>query len=113
MSSQVPDNAFDRLADAAESSLSEMRAPARLKARLYTALVEWQAQTGTLRGLPEIRKSGRGLCVFEQLVQIAPVGQTAQSVFYCRVCHARLLAERFENPPIYWSNCPYVDFNKS
>jgi len=51
--------------------------------------------------------------VFEQLVQISPVGKTAQSVFYCNVCHARVLAERFENPPIYWSHCPYVDFKKS
>ena len=113
MSSLKPDSAFDRLADTAESRHTEKRAASRLKARLYTALVQQQTQTGPLRSLPETRKAGRGLCVFEQLVQISPVGQAAQSVFYCKVCHARVLAERFENPPIYWSNCPYADFKKS
>jgi hypothetical protein len=30
----------------------------------------------------------------------------------CRVCHARLLAEQFESPPIYWPHCPYVSFRR-
>ena len=98
------------MADAVESSPSETRAPSRLKARLYTAMIERQAQSGPLRPLTEIREQGRPLCVFEQLVQIAPVGQKVQSVFYCKVCHARVLAEHFENPAIYWPHCPYVSF---
>ncbi|MGH9659871.1 MAG: hypothetical protein ACRD96_15080, partial [Bryobacteraceae bacterium] len=83
-------------------------APSRLKARLYSSLIARQSETGRLRSLSDTSAEGRQLCVFEQLVQIAPVGQTAKSVFYCRACHARVLAEHFEDPPIYWSNCPYV-----
>ena len=30
----------------------------------------------------------------------------------CWVCHARLLAEQFESPPIYWPHCPYVEFRR-
>ena len=51
-----------------------------------------------------------GVCVFEKLVQIAPVGESAKSRFFCQVCHARVLAEAFDNAPIYWPHCPYVDF---
>ena len=65
-------------------------------------------EAGGLRTLSETAADGRKLCVFEQLVQIAPVGQKAESIFYCTACHARILAEHFEDPPIYWPNCPYV-----
>ena len=85
-------------------------APPSLKARLYTALIREQQTTGPLEPLFETRRSGRGLCVFEQLVTIAPVGANAQPVFYCSVCHARVLAERFDNPPIWWPHCPYAHF---
>jgi hypothetical protein len=51
--------------------------------------------------------------VFEKLVQIAPLGEKAKSPFFCRVCHARALAESFENPPIFWPHCPYVAFKGS
>lgn len=84
------------------------RAPSRLKSRIYSALITAQQESGPLRSLSETVVEGRQLCVFEQLVQIAPLGQTANSIFYCRVCHARILAEYFENPPIYWPHCPYV-----
>jgi hypothetical protein len=85
-------------------------APSQLKSRIYSALMLAQAQTGPLLSLPECKAGGRALCVFEELVQIAAVGQTIQSVNYCRVCHARVLAERVENAPIYWPGCPYVSF---
>ena len=91
----------------------EAAAPSRLKARIYSALMLRQKQTGQLLGLPEVKEAGRKLCVFEQLVQIAAVGATVQSVNYCRVCHARVLAENFEHPPIYWSGCPYVALKKT
>jgi hypothetical protein len=84
------------------------RAPSRLKSRIYSALVTAQQESGALRSLSETVAKGRQLCVFEQLVQIAQLGQTPNSAFYCRVCHARILAEHFENPPIYWPHCPYV-----
>jgi hypothetical protein len=80
-----------------------------LKARLYTALIREQQQSGPLEPLPETRNSGRGLCIFEQLVTIAPVG-AVQPIFYCSVCHARVLAERFDHPPIWWPHCPYSHF---
>ncbi len=88
-------------------------APARLKARVYSVLVQRQVETGPLATLTESHRSGHALCVFEQLVQISPVGETAKSLNICRVCHARVLAEHIENAPIYWYGCPYVEFKNS
>ena len=98
---------FERVAASEEPVAA---APPRLKSRIYSALVLAQAETGPLLSLPESKKGGRALCVFEELVRIAPVGQTIASVNYCRVCHARVLAERMESAPIYWPGCPYVQF---
>ena len=109
----LPDDEFmERIADPVELDGSE-HAPADLKARLYSALVRQQAQTGPLMSLPETKARGHRLCIFEHLVRIAPVSERAKSLNICRVCHARLLAEHMENAPIYWSGCPYVEFKKS
>lgn len=89
------------------------RAPSSLKARLYSAVVREQQRSGRLASLNETVAAGYGICVFERLVQISPVGETAKSPFFCQVCHARILAEHFENPPIFWPNCPYVEFKNS
>jgi hypothetical protein len=94
-----------------ESALDE-RAPSRLKARVYSALVRKQQETGPLMSLQQTQASGHGLCVFEKLVQIAPITESGKSTFFCSACHARMLAEKFENAPIFWSCCPYVDFQK-
>jgi hypothetical protein len=83
-------------------------APSRLKARVYSALLQRQVETGPLASLTESHCSGHELCVFEQLVRISPVGETAKSLNICRMCHARVLAEHMDNSPIYWSGCPYV-----
>jgi len=112
MASPPDDEFMEKVADAVELSESE-QVPARLKARLYSALVQQQVQTGPLMSLTEINARGHQLCVFEQLVQIAPVGERAKSLNICRVCHARVLAEHLDNPPIYWNGCPYVEFKKS
>ena len=87
------------------------RAPSCLKARLYSALVLEQATSGPLRSLPVIKAAGRPLCVFENVLCMVPNERVA-AMNPCRVCHARLLAERFESPPIYWPHCPYVDFQR-
>jgi hypothetical protein len=47
------------------------------------------------------------------MVQIAPVGEKPKSPFFCQTCHARVLAEHFDHPPIFWLNCPYVKFKES
>jgi hypothetical protein len=86
------------------------RAPSRLKARAYSALIASQQESGGLLDVSSTKNEGRKLCVFEELVQIAPVGQTVKSMYYCRVCHARVLAENFENAPIWWPHCPYAGF---
>ncbi|SRR6266567_1867586 len=88
-------------------------APSSLKARLYSALVHEQQESGPLASLDTIVASGHGICLFEKLVQIAPVGEKAKSPFFCQVCHARVLAEHFDNPPIFWPHCPYVEFKNS
>lgn len=87
------------------------RAPSRLKSRIYSALVMEQAASGSLRSLPATRAAGRSLCVFENVLRVVP-DERVRSMNPCRVCHARLLAERFESPPIYWPHCPYVDFQR-
>jgi hypothetical protein len=69
-----------------------------------------QAETGPIASLSSTRASGGELCIFEQLVEISPLPEVAKYQNYCRVCHARILAENFENAPIYWSHCPYVRF---
>jgi hypothetical protein len=87
----------------------EDRAPASLKSRIYSNLVKRMEQTGPLLPVEETEVS-HGLCVFEKLVEIAPLPGRAKTFNACSVCHARVLAERFEHAPIYWKNCPYVEF---
>ena len=103
---------FTRLAEQTDvASGPADRAPARLKSRLYSALVAEQAATGPLRSLPATKAAGHPLCVFEHVLHVVPNDRIV-SMNPCRVCHARLLAERFESPPIYWPHCPYVDFQR-
>jgi len=85
-------------------------APSSLKARLYSALIRRQQETGPLASLDVSVADGHDVCVFERLVQIAPVGDSAKFPFFCTACHARILAEHFDNPPIFWAHCPYVQF---
>ena len=111
MSSHNPINDFfENFAADAEPLEPEARAPSSLKSRIYSALVRLQASSGPLLGLRECQEAGRGLCVFEQFVQIAPIRDRFKSKNICQVCHARVLAEHFDNAPIYWPNCPYVKF---
>ena len=89
------------------------RVPSSLKARLYSALIHEQQQTGPLASLDASVEAGHGICVFEKLVQIAPVGERAKTLFFCQVCHARVVAEHSDNPLIFWAQCPYVKFKAS
>ncbi|MEO6758862.1 MAG: hypothetical protein ABIO24_05365 [Saprospiraceae bacterium] len=93
-----------------ESGEPRLEAPSVLKARLFSALVQAEAAEGPLMSLSECREHGRDLCVFEELVAITPIGQDLKRRNPCRVCHARVLAESFENAPIWWPGCPYADF---
>ncbi len=104
------DRFFDALAAEPGPPESEAPAPSRLKSRIYSALVDRQAETGPLLSVTASRAAGRQLCVFEDLVRIAPVGEPVKSRNFCRVCHARVLGERVEGAPIYWWGCPYVGF---
>ncbi len=88
----------------------DFRGSSRLKSRIYSALVERQSQDGPLLSLGATKDSGRELCVFEALVQIAPVGESLKRLNLCHICHARVLGERIENAPVYWPGCPYAQF---
>lgn len=88
----------------------DFRASSRLKSRIYSALIARQSQDGPLLSLTAIKESGRKLCVFEELVQIAPVGESAKCLNLCHVCHARVLGERIEGAPVFWPGCPYTRF---
>lgn len=87
-----------------------VEAPSTLKSRVYSRLMELAAEEGPLRPLAVCKAEGNQLCIFEELVRIAPVGEKAQSLNYCKVCHARVLGEKVEGAPIYWPGCPYVSF---
>jgi hypothetical protein len=101
---------FERLA---QSHTGGGHAPASVKARLYTHLIHAQQLEGPLATVTASKAEGRALCVFEELVQITPVGANVKSKFYCDVCHARVLAEHMDQPPIWWPNCPYAAFKNS
>lgn len=109
----LPDEEFmEQIADQVE--LTEPQgAASRLKAKVYSALTLRQAESGPLLSLTENDACGQKLCVFEKLVQSAPVGEPAKSLNICRICHARVLAEQIENAPIYWPGCPYVALKNS
>jgi hypothetical protein len=89
------------------------RAPARLKAQIYSALVSHLSQTGPLLSLADTKAAGSGLCVFEEVIALLPVGPRVGSMNPCRVCHARVLAERIDHAPIFWPHCPYAGFHRS
>lgn len=114
MNRMLPDEqSFEDLASKTEADApTEITAPARLKSRLYSALIRRQQESGPLASLAVTKALGRGLCVFEELVRISPVGEKGRSFNYCQVCHARVLAETVEKAPIYWKHCPYVDFQE-
>ena len=112
----MPVNDFDKqwaqLFHGHASAEHEELAPSRLKSRAYSALIRAQQETGPLQTLTQSQAAGHGLCVFEKLVQTAPIGERVKAPFYCWTCHARILAEYMENAPIFWPNCPYVAFQK-
>lgn len=108
---QHDDRWFEFLAREPDEAGGES-APSRLKARLYTSLIQKQQESGRLRTLAETRGRGYGLCVFENLWEHMTSAEAAQSFNCCSVCHARVLGEHLERPPIYWSHCPYVAFGK-
>lgn len=112
MSNSRSDDRFRRIFLPAPDSSVEQKAPSRVKAHIYSALIREQQASGPLESLSGTQAAGHGLCVFEKLVQIAPIGEAAKTPFFCRSCHARVLAEKFEGVPIYWRNCPYAGFKK-
>ena len=95
----------------ADGDVRAERAPARLKARIYSALVERLAGQGPLLGLPATKAAGGRLCIFEEAICAVPRGQDLQAKNPCRVCHARILGERLEWAPIFWPGCPYSEFH--
>ena len=100
---------FERLAELAEPGEEKLRAPSRLKSKIYSSLVRRMEESGPILGVEPTCETHR-LCVFEGLIQIAPLPESVGSVNFCKFCHARVLAERFERAPIYWSGCPYAAF---
>ena len=110
---EVDDDMIDdlsRIFRGFSDSAANPPAPSRLKARAYSALIAAQQQSGPLLPISETKAAGGELCLFEKLVQIAPVTQSVQSSFFCWGCHVRILAEHLENAPRDWANCPYLKF---
>jgi len=102
---------LERLA-ALDANAQPGRAPARLKSTIYSALVNRLSETGPLLSLAACRNAGGELCIFEEALAALPAGAQIGSKNPCRVCHARVLGERFERAPIFWPGCPYAEFHK-
>lgn len=100
---------FERLAE--EVDVAPERAPARLRSKVYSAIVARMSESGPLLDLTATKRAGRHLCVFENAVAVLPVGADIKSKNPCRICHARVLGERMEHAPIFWPGCPYADFH--
>ena len=79
------------------------------KSRVYSRLIEAQESDGPLEPLADSAANGSPLCVFEQIMAVAP-SNALQRYQYCKICHARVAGERVESAPIFWPNCPYSDF---
>jgi hypothetical protein len=101
---------LERLA-AIDDDTTAKRTPARLKSRIYSALVSRLTDTGPLLSLQAIKEAGTRLCVFEEVVTALPAGEQIGSRNPCRICHARVLGERLEWAPIFWPGCPYAKFH--
>jgi hypothetical protein len=93
-----------------DESAGDVPAPARLKSAIYSSLVRRQAATGPLLALSATKAAGQALCVFEEMVRHVAPGERVESMNPCRICHARVLGELVESPPIFWKHCPYVGF---
>jgi hypothetical protein len=107
-----PKDIFEKIAR--EVDLTEpASAPSKLKARIYSALMQAESAGGPLMSVSECKAAGQKLCIFEEVARLAPVGESVRSLNYCRICHARVLAENLEHPPIYWPGCPYVQLKKT
>jgi hypothetical protein len=108
------DRWLEQLAEEVDFHTADLaRAPARLKARIYSALMNRLSRTGPLLGLAATRAAGERLCIFEEAIALLPVGERIGSTNPCRVCHARVLAERVDRAPIFWPHCPYAEFHRS
>ena len=104
------DRWFEQLAQAVGADADE-RAPARLKAKVFSTLVGRLGEEGPLLDLKQCRDAGGELCVFEHMLTMLPRQSGIGSMNPCRVCHARVLGERMDRAPIFWPGCPYSDFH--
>ena len=111
MAEDSPDNLWLEFAASTEA-VTEQDAPARLKSKIFSRLNLEQAKEGPLASIGESKAAGRALCVFEEIVEHAPTGDAVKRLNYCRVCHARVLAEHMDKAPIWWAGCPYAQFQK-
>ncbi len=102
---------FERLAESTGQLTPQEPAPAKLKSKVYSAVVANMAASGALLDLRDTQRAGRHLCVFEKAVAILPVGTGIRSMNPCRICHARVLGERMTHAPIFWPGCPYSEFH--
>ncbi len=108
---KTDDSFFEKLSAATEPAGGTLtKSPSRLKAKVYSALLSQQTASGPLLSVSATEASGRSLCVFEKAVEVLPLGEEIKALNFCRVCHARVAAEKMENAPIFWPHCPYSEF---
>ena len=112
--SQFDDQFFEHLAE--ESQRQELdpavKPASTLKSKIYSRLLQEAAGEGKLQPLRESRDAGYQLCFWETFVDILPAGKQLGGLNHCRVCHGRVMGEKWEMAPIPWTGCPYGGFQK-
>ncbi len=106
------DDLWREFAEATDAAAEPEAASARLRSNILSRVNQEQTRQGPLASVSESKAAGRELCVFEEIMRVVPVGEDARKLNYCRVCHARVLAENMDNAPIWWAGCPYAQFHR-
>jgi hypothetical protein len=106
---RTDDALFERLAAAGEPDL---RAPSKLKARIFSALMREATRERRLLPLAASEAAGGRLCVFERFVHGLPLPSAMDRLNCCRFCHPRWMAETMDHAPVFWKGCPYAAFQR-
>jgi hypothetical protein len=86
---------FERLAELTGDVTPE-RVPARLTSKTYSALWPEWPNRGRCSISQQRKKPAHGCASSSTPLTVLPLGYDVRSMNPCRVCHARVLAERME-----------------
>ena len=95
---------LDAFLESCKEDLVTSPTPASLRSRIYSAVVQEAEKNAPLRPLSASVQAGYAICDWENLTRHLPQGEVRN---HCRICHARIVAENFDNISMPWFGCPY------